>query len=75
MPIYEYRCASCDHEFETLVLRKDEAVACPRCESEQLDKLMSAHAVGAASPDTPCGDTCAPAPAPACGAGACPACQ
>ncbi|RMH62283.1 MAG: zinc ribbon domain-containing protein [Zetaproteobacteria bacterium] len=73
MPIYEYRCSSCGHEFETLVLRKDEAVACPQCQSNELDKLISAHAVGSAKVDTPCGDACAPAPM--CGAGACPSCQ
>jgi len=73
MPIYEYRCASCGHEFETLVLRKDEAVSCPQCQSAELDKLISAHAVGGGQPDTGCGESCSPAPM--CGAGACPACQ
>ena len=35
MPIYEYRCESCSHEFE--VRRKfgeDSGAPCPRCEGE-----------------------------------------
>jgi putative FmdB family regulatory protein len=44
MPIYEYRCQSCGHEFEALVL-KPRAVACPACKSETLERLLSAPAV------------------------------
>ena len=40
MPMYEYACRSCEHKFETLVFG-DEAVACPECESEKLERLMS----------------------------------
>ena len=29
MPIYEYYCESCDREFETLVFRSSDPVACP----------------------------------------------
>ena len=73
MPIYEYRCKQCDHEFETLVMRKHETVQCPQCHGERLQKLISAHSVGSGAPDTACGS--APcSPEPACGAGACPAC-
>jgi len=74
MPIYEYRCEQCTHEFEMLVMRRDEPVQCPQCHGEHLQKLISAHAVGSGAPDTACG--AAPcSPAPACGAGACPAYQ
>jgi len=74
MPIYEYRCEQCTHEFEMLVMRRDEAVQCPQCHGEHLQKLMSAHAVGSGAPDTACG--AAPcSPEPMCGTGACPACQ
>ncbi len=31
MPIYEYRCEQCTHEFEILVVRHDETVQCPQC--------------------------------------------
>lgn len=40
MPIYEYRCRECEQEFELLV-RKDTVIACPACESEDLEKLLS----------------------------------
>jgi putative FmdB family regulatory protein len=41
MPIFEFRCQSCGHEFEKLVFGSD-AVACPACHQENVDKLMSA---------------------------------
>ncbi|NNF27924.1 MAG: zinc ribbon domain-containing protein [Gemmatimonadetes bacterium] len=40
MPIYEYRCEGCAHEFETLV-RGEARPACPECASEELERLMS----------------------------------
>ena len=40
MPIYDYRCGGCQHEFEALVRSDDEAI-CPECGSRQLEKLVS----------------------------------
>lgn len=40
MPIYTYRCAACDAEFEQLV-RSDTKVACPECHGRKLERLMS----------------------------------
>jgi putative FmdB family regulatory protein len=40
MPIYEYACRSCGHEFETLV-RASEAPSCAKCASSELDKKLS----------------------------------
>ncbi len=69
MPIYEFQCRQCDRQFETLV-RSSDVVTCPGCSSEDLKKLISAHAVGSGAPDTPCGS--APcSPMPACGMGGC----
>ena len=45
MPIYEYRCGKCDNEFELLVLRTSPVPACPACQSEELEQLLSAFAV------------------------------
>ncbi len=43
MPIYEYRCESCDHEMEALQKMSDEAlVKCPECGKSTLKKLVSA---------------------------------
>ncbi len=40
MPIYEYRCQACENEFE-LLIRGQTTPACPACESEDLEKLLS----------------------------------
>ena len=42
MPIFEYKCADCGHEFEELVFDRDECPPCPECKSEKTGKLMSA---------------------------------
>ena len=42
MPIFEFICQKCGKEFERLVFRSDEAVACPECGEESVNKLMSA---------------------------------
>jgi len=43
MPIYEYHCPSCGHDFETLV-RGDTRVMCPGCGGARLDRRMSVTA-------------------------------
>lgn len=43
MPLYEYRCGTCGHEFETLQKMSDEPlVHCPACNEPSLRKLVSA---------------------------------
>lgn len=44
MPIFEYRCEACGHEFETLVLKGSEP-ACPQCQSQSLERQLSIPAV------------------------------
>jgi putative FmdB family regulatory protein len=46
MPIYEYSCTACGAAFEQLV-RASDVPACPYCESDRLQRKMSAAAVGA----------------------------
>lgn len=41
MPIYEFKCNDCENEFETLVFAKDESVGCPKCNSNNVQRLMS----------------------------------
>jgi putative FmdB family regulatory protein len=43
MPIYEYKCQDCGQINEVLVLKKDEEVSCKSCNSQNLEKLISAH--------------------------------
>jgi len=50
MPIYEYVCKSCRHEFEVLI-RGQERPKCPECGGTRLGKKWSvpaAHTAGSA---------------------------
>ncbi len=43
MPIYEYQCAACGHQFDKLQKMSDSAlIECPECGKPQLQKLVSA---------------------------------
>ena len=48
MPIFEYECRGCGSQFELLVLAHT-AAACPSCESQDLDQLLSGFAVSSES--------------------------
>jgi putative FmdB family regulatory protein len=48
MPIFEYVCKECHHQFEALVYGQQKA-ACPKCESKKLDPKLSVFAVSAKS--------------------------
>ncbi|MGO9403013.1 MAG: FmdB family zinc ribbon protein [Terriglobales bacterium] len=62
MPIFEYICKECQHEFEALVFGKQKA-ECPKCQSKKLEPQLSVFAVSAKSggasqsalPAGPCG--------------------
>lgn len=63
MPLYEYSCKACDHQFEALV-RGSEAPECPACQGRDLERRLSvfaAHTAGAAP------KAAAPGPCGACG--------
>ena len=71
MPIYEYECRDCRHDFELLVHAGTSPV-CPSCRSVSLQKRISAFAVGggraatAASTSQACGTCGDPRGAGAC---------
>jgi putative FmdB family regulatory protein len=44
MPIFEYACDACRHEFETLVRTGDTPV-CPKCQATALTKRLSLPAI------------------------------
>jgi putative FmdB family regulatory protein len=44
MPIYDYECRGCGHQFELIVLRTTQ-VECPECKSRELEQLPSGFAV------------------------------
>lgn len=41
MPIFEYQCSKCSEHFEKLVLKGDDAVSCPKCQSSEVQKWLS----------------------------------
>jgi putative FmdB family regulatory protein len=45
MPLYEYQCRACAHEFEVLIRPGDNPPKCTSCGSEDLEKLLSHLAV------------------------------
>ncbi len=67
MPLYEYRCKACGQTTEALQRMADAPLTdCPACAASALEKLMSAHNVGAGGP----GGGASPAamgPPPGCG--------
>jgi putative FmdB family regulatory protein len=61
MPIYEYVCRECGHQFEHLARRLNEAApACPECGTKRPVKQFSTFAAAVAGPK-----------APPCSSGAC----
>ena len=72
MPMYEYACINCGHQFEALV-RSDTIPQCPGCQSTTLEKLLSvfatpgASAAAAPAMPSPCGSCGHPDGPGACG--------
>ena len=46
MPIFEFACGNCGHQFETLV-RSGTTPQCPQCQSVTLEKQLSVFATSA----------------------------
>lgn len=44
VPIYEYRCLECGHEFELLV-RRGVTEACEKCSTERIERRLSLPAI------------------------------
>ncbi|WP_085317822.1 FmdB family zinc ribbon protein [Derxia lacustris] len=40
MPIYEFHCKACDEQYEVLV-RSSTVVTCPKCGSQDAERLVS----------------------------------
>jgi putative FmdB family regulatory protein len=79
MPIFEYICQDCRHEFETLVFGRDKA-KCPKCQSKKLSPQLSVFAMSAkggsarssestSAPTSACGSCGDPRGAGACSLG------
>ena len=51
MPIFEYVCQKCRHQFEALVYGNQKA-ECPKCHATKLDPQLSVFAVSAKGPSS-----------------------
>lgn len=67
MPLLEFRCAECGHQFE-LLIRGSESHDCPKCGGKRPEKLLSA---GRVRTSLPIGAACPPPEAGPCGPGCC----
>jgi putative FmdB family regulatory protein len=45
VPLYDFKCRACGHEFEGLVLPARTPPACPACKGQDLERLVSSFAV------------------------------
>jgi len=80
MPIYEYRCDRCGHQFEKLIRNQNDLPdKCPECNAEGLKKLFStfsakvaaSSAGGAGCADGSC-SLASSCPTGTCPTGSCP---
>ena len=71
MPIYEYHCKKCGHDFEKLVPRAGTPVECEKCQSDDVEKLFSVFGTNTTSQTAPAAcpaaDSCPAAAASGCG--------
>lgn len=60
MPIYEFKCSSCGHQFEELVLGRLDVseVRCPKCLKNDVQRLLSVFAGCGASDGKSSGAGC-----------------
>lgn len=68
MPLFEYACRACDHQFETLV-RGSETPECPACHGTALERKLSVFAAhtGASGGAASLPQMAGPSPCGACG--------
>ena len=72
MPLFEYRCRSCDASFEALVRNaREDRVSCEACDSAETTRLMGAPAAPASARSLPVAAGCPPPEAGPCGTGCC----
>ena len=66
MPIYEFSCSKCDHQFEALVPRPGAKAPCPECGGKKVKQAISRpggfNMKGSAAAGGTCPETGAPMP-------------
>jgi len=74
MPLFEYQCKDCQNTFEEIVSKSSEKqVTCPKCQSHNLEKLISAPSgiISKGNASCPSAKTCGEV-ASCCSSGKCP---
>ena len=70
MPIYEFTCEKCQHDFEELVLSRSETISCPECGGTKVERAMSVFSFSSAgSYHSSAGSSCS-----GCSKGSCSGC-
>ncbi|MCX6644743.1 MAG: zinc ribbon domain-containing protein [bacterium] len=76
MPIYNFKCNKCSHEFEELVAHRGDVSPCPKCMSKKVEKMISTpapHVSKSSTASLPCADaSCDYQPSCGCSSGSCP---
>jgi putative FmdB family regulatory protein len=72
MPIHEYTCDACGHEFEELVRTDGQKILCPKCGGAKLARKLSTFAAVVAASGPSCRQTDACPRSSCCSGGACP---
>jgi putative FmdB family regulatory protein len=68
MPIYEYSCRRCHHDFEYLVVSASENIRCPQCDAGAVEKQLSVfNSRGARGEERPSGGGCGGCSPQGCG--------
>lgn len=70
MPLYEYHCRKCEHDFEAIVFDGEE-VECPECQGRKVERLLSVPAKPRSESPSPLPMRCNSS-GPPCGAPGCP---
>jgi len=71
MPIYEFRCSSCQKKFEALVrIGREAEVVCESCGSRDVRKLISGFGIGGGSSRIKASSGCS-----SCSKGTCSTCH
>jgi putative FmdB family regulatory protein len=61
MPLYQYKCEKCRHEFELLIFKGDKP-QCPKCDGCELTRLPTTFAVHGVSGGSSSGKSCGSCP-------------
>ena len=70
MPIYEYSCPKCSHQFDVLISNdKDIPAKCPKCAKGKPAKMFSAFAVSSSQAPSAMDAACPTCPSAGTGCG------